>query len=314
MSAGVEDDVEAMRYMRHECGHAINYAFRLYERPRVARASSARSRGRIASAIAPIRSRASTCGTSSAGTRRSIPTKTSPRRSRCGSRRASIGGASTPAGRRSTKLEYVDRVMREIGAQAPAAPALDRRRSARRGDALHGGRALRGERRSRADRRRAAVRRRPAPASSSRRRDAPAGEQAQCVHPPSLQGDRVANRVLDEREPERGAVADRSPRAARARRSTLRVGGLEASTLIELTAFGTAVVMNHRYTQHAAAERRRARAARRGHRHENRHAAHAPTRSGRRSIRCSTADRRAARRWATSVERLVGRQARWSRS
>jgi hypothetical protein len=28
----------------------------------------------------------------------------------------------------------------------------------------------------------------------------------------------------------------------------LRVGGLEASTLIELTAFGTAVVMNHRYT------------------------------------------------------------------
>jgi len=29
----------------------------------------------------------------------------------------------------------------------------------------------------------------------------------------------------------------------------LRVGGLEASTLIELTAFGTAVVMNHRYTR-----------------------------------------------------------------
>src|SRR6185503_4611104 len=33
MSAGVEDDAEAMRYMRHECGHAINYAFSLYERP-----------------------------------------------------------------------------------------------------------------------------------------------------------------------------------------------------------------------------------------------------------------------------------------
>jgi hypothetical protein len=28
----------------------------------------------------------------------------------------------------------------------------------------------------------------------------------------------------------------------------VRVGGLEAATLIELTAFGTAVVMNHRYT------------------------------------------------------------------
>ena len=33
MSAGIEDDAEAMRYMRHECGHAVNYAFTLYERP-----------------------------------------------------------------------------------------------------------------------------------------------------------------------------------------------------------------------------------------------------------------------------------------
>src|SRR3954464_2305129 len=32
MSAGVEDDEEAMRYMRHEAGHAVNYAFRLYDR------------------------------------------------------------------------------------------------------------------------------------------------------------------------------------------------------------------------------------------------------------------------------------------
>jgi Putative zinc-binding metallo-peptidase len=32
MSGAVEDDVEAMRYLRHECGHAINYAFKLYER------------------------------------------------------------------------------------------------------------------------------------------------------------------------------------------------------------------------------------------------------------------------------------------
>src|SRR6476619_80294 len=32
MSAGVENDNEAMRYMRHEAGHAVNYAFRLYDR------------------------------------------------------------------------------------------------------------------------------------------------------------------------------------------------------------------------------------------------------------------------------------------
>jgi hypothetical protein len=32
MSGAVENDGEAMQYLRHECGHAINYAFRLYER------------------------------------------------------------------------------------------------------------------------------------------------------------------------------------------------------------------------------------------------------------------------------------------
>jgi hypothetical protein len=34
MSSSIEDDAEAMRYMRHECGHALNYAFKLYERER----------------------------------------------------------------------------------------------------------------------------------------------------------------------------------------------------------------------------------------------------------------------------------------
>jgi len=32
MTLTVEDDAEAMRYLRHEAGHAFNYAFRLYER------------------------------------------------------------------------------------------------------------------------------------------------------------------------------------------------------------------------------------------------------------------------------------------
>ena len=36
--------------------------------------------------------------------------------------------------------------------------------------------------------------------------------------------------------------------AARGEALDLRVRGLEASTLIELTAFGTAVMMNYRYT------------------------------------------------------------------
>jgi len=33
MAGGVEDDREAMRYLRHEAGHAINYAFRFFEQP-----------------------------------------------------------------------------------------------------------------------------------------------------------------------------------------------------------------------------------------------------------------------------------------
>ncbi len=33
MSMSVESDEEAMRYMRHEAGHAFNYAFRLHEQP-----------------------------------------------------------------------------------------------------------------------------------------------------------------------------------------------------------------------------------------------------------------------------------------
>ena len=31
-AAGLEDEAEAMRYMRHEAGHAYNYAYRLYDR------------------------------------------------------------------------------------------------------------------------------------------------------------------------------------------------------------------------------------------------------------------------------------------
>jgi hypothetical protein len=41
----------------------------------------------------------------------------------------------------------------------------------------------------------------------------------------------------------------------------LRVAGVEAATLIELTAFGTAVVMNHRYTHTLGRTSRGARAA-----------------------------------------------------
>ena len=44
---------------------------------------------------------------------------------------------------------------------------------------------------------------------------------------------------------------------ARADALDLRVRGLDASTLIELTAFGTAVMMNYRYTQSMSKRRSR---------------------------------------------------------
>src|SRR3954465_653632 len=35
-AGAIESDDEAMRYLRHEAGHAINYGFRLHERPEFA--------------------------------------------------------------------------------------------------------------------------------------------------------------------------------------------------------------------------------------------------------------------------------------
>jgi hypothetical protein len=49
--------------------------------------------------------------------------------------------------------------------------------------------------------------------------------------------------------------------ASRAAELDVRVSGLEAATLIELTAFGTAVVMNHRYTHTFGRTARRERAS-----------------------------------------------------
>ena len=78
MAVDVEGERDAMRYLRHEAGHAFNYAYRLYERADWHALFGPYSR--------PYRERypASMCGTFSDGTRRNIPTKTLPNRSRCG--------------------------------------------------------------------------------------------------------------------------------------------------------------------------------------------------------------------------------------
>ena len=79
----LEDSREIMRYMRHEAGHVFNYAYRLYARPDWV-ATSARSIDRTATNTGRCRSAANTCATWKAGTRKSIPTKISPKRLPCG--------------------------------------------------------------------------------------------------------------------------------------------------------------------------------------------------------------------------------------
>ena len=79
----IEDARQIMMYMRHEAGHAFNYAYALYKTEEW-RELSDPSAGLIATTTNRFRSRASSCGTWRAGTRRSIPTKISPKPSRCG--------------------------------------------------------------------------------------------------------------------------------------------------------------------------------------------------------------------------------------
>jgi hypothetical protein len=245
MSAGIESDAEAMRYMRHEAGHAINYAFRLYDRPEW--------RSTFGSFSKPYRERYRADPFSREYVRHILGWYAQKHPDEDFAETFAVWLTPGFDWRREyagwpalAKIEYVDRVMREVGRDAPQVPApTDDDLPV---EAMHYTVAdhyaegdervpIEDERQFDADLRGIFV----------TEPDAPKGEAAQWfVHrhyreivsrisywtsePPSVVRsfiDHVARRV---------AVLE------------LRVGGLEASTLIELTAFGTAVVMNHRYT------------------------------------------------------------------
>ena len=72
-------------YLRHEAGHAFNYAYGCTRRDEWRELFGAFRRP-YRDDYRPGPSRAATCATSPAGTRRSTRTRTSPRRSPCGSR------------------------------------------------------------------------------------------------------------------------------------------------------------------------------------------------------------------------------------
>ena len=249
MSGKVEDDIEAMRYMRHECGHAVNYAFALYERPEW--------RERFGSFSQPYRERYRADPFSRDFVRHILGwyAQKHPDEDFAetfavwltpdGDWRADYAGWGA-----LKKLEYVERVMREIAGEAPMLPEPGEDdlpvEAMRYTIAEHY--AENDDRVPIADERQFDTDLRTIFNSAS---DSPGGEQAMWfIHRHYRE---IISRI--------SYWTGESPSIVRSlidhlgRRSgalDLRVGGLEASTLVELTAFGTAVVMNHRYTHRLA--------------------------------------------------------------
>jgi hypothetical protein len=245
MSAGVENDIEAMRYMRHECGHAINYAFRLHERADWANTFGPFSR--------PYRERYRADPFSRAYVRHILGWYAQKHPDEDFAETFAVWLTPGIDWRRDyggwgalDKLEYVERVMREIGPAAPAPPPVT-------ADdlpvhAMHYTVAQHyagsEERVPIEDDRQFDIDLRGIFIASG---DAPEGEPAKRFMDRHYR--EIVSRIAYWTGEGPGVV--RSLIDALAHRCAaldLRVGALEASTLIELTAFGTAVVMNHRYT------------------------------------------------------------------
>ena len=260
MSGSVEDDVEAMRYLRHECGHAVNYAFHLYERADWRRTFGAFSQ--------PYRERYRADPFSRAHVRHILGWYAQKHPDEDFAETFAVWltpgldwrseYAGWPA---LEKLEYVDRVMAEIRELAPetAQPTADdlpvesmNYTVAEHYDSGSQAIPITDARQFDNDLRRIF-------ATSA---DAPSG---------MLAGDFIERHTREilvrlsywTGEPPAGVRSLLDHLIARSRALGLRVSGLEAATLIELTAFGTAVVMNYRHTQSLGrAARTRARARR----------------------------------------------------
>lgn len=246
MSGGVEDDREAMRYLRHESGHAVNYAFRLYERGDWQRTFGSFSK--------PYRDRYRPDPFSRAHVRHILGWYAQKHPDEDFAETFAVWltpgidwrveYAGWPA---LEKLEYVDRTMSEIGglrADVPVPTADDLPVEAMDYTiAEHYDTGW--ERIPLDDPRQFDVDLRRIFAGET---DAPGGMRA----------DVFIQRHYREILLRLSYWTGESPAAvrslidyliSRADKLDLRVSGLEAATLIELTAFGTAVVMNYRYTK-----------------------------------------------------------------
>ena len=244
-SAAVEGAEESMRYLRHEAGHAFNYAYRLYDRPDWRKMFGPYSR--------PYRDRYRADPFSRAFVRHILGWYAQKHPDEDFAETFSVWltpgldwrsqYAGWPA---LTKLEYMDAVMQEVGGTAPEAPSPtdddlpveamhytvgDHYRDSHEEMPIDDERHFDGDLRN----------------IFADAGDAPTGERAGEFirrHRREVVG-RIAY-WTGESAPSVRTFIDFL--ATRADALDLRVRGLEAATLIELTAFGTAVMMNYRYT------------------------------------------------------------------
>ena len=241
----VESEIDIMRYLRHEAGHAFNYAYRLYDRADWRQLFGPYSR--------PYRERYRADPFSRAYVRHILGWYAQKHPDEDFAETFAVWLTPGLDWRREyagwgalEKLEYVDRVMAEVGEERPEVPAVTPDDLPVESMDYTVEEHYRGAES-------------PAPATDHRHfdgdlktifssaDDAPGGEAASAFllrHRREIvsriaywtgEGTVAVRRFVDLLV-ERGDVLE------------LRVRGLEASTLIELTAFGTAVMMNFRYT------------------------------------------------------------------
>jgi hypothetical protein len=245
VAGGVEGDAEAMRYLRHEAGHAYNYAYRLYDRPDWRRTFGPYSR--------PYRDRYHVDPFSRAYVRHILGWYAQKHPDEDFAESFAVWLTPGLDWRRDyagwsalKKVEYVDRVMRELAEVVPDAPTptdddlpvesmhytiADHYREHAESLPLVDRTHFDGDLRTLF-------------ASTA---EAPTAEPAQSFlrrHERELVS-RIAYWTGESPTVVRSLV---DLMAERGEAMGLRMSGLEASTLIELTAFGTAVIMNYRYT------------------------------------------------------------------
>ena len=244
-SASVESEPESMRFLRHEAGHAFNYAYRLYDRGDWRKIFGPYSR--------PYRERYRPNPFSRNFVRHILGWYAQKHPDEDFAETFAVWLTPDIDWRSDYentgalhKLEYVDSVMREVATQIPEVPepseedlpvsamhytVADHYAQSSRPVPLRDPRIFDGDLRT----------------IFAGAADAPKGASASefLKRHRSEIVTRIAYWTGENAASVRQFVDFMTQRAGEL---GLRVGGLEASTLIELTAFGTAVVMNYRYT------------------------------------------------------------------